>query len=86
MTNTTVCTHSQSGRCLDDATQEQRNAFEAIHRHGYDWALERGLARQDAEDYATLEAAECYTLPNSEWGTHSLKHFPVLAAKYPHVS
>lgn len=48
----TVCRHGHTGFCWDDATSEQRDTFEALHRHAYSWAYD--IADLDGD------VAECY--------------------------
>lgn len=84
MANTT-CQHGNTGFCRDDATPEQRELFDYAHTHAYDWAVERGLAPNDAERYAATSAAHTVDVYPDAY-SHSLDLVADLAAKYPHVN
>lgn len=45
--------HTVDQFCYDQATPVQREAFDFLHRHAYDWASVGGELRRDqAEEYA----------------------------------
>ncbi|ADD40059.1 hypothetical protein [Stackebrandtia nassauensis] len=86
MANTNItCRHGTTGFCWDDATPDQRKLFDYAHTHAYDWAIERGLARDDAERYAGASAAHTVDVYPDAY-SHSLNLVSDLATKYPHVN
>jgi hypothetical protein len=64
-----TCSHGRVGFCHDEATPEQRTAFDESHAFAYSWAIERGkLERDDAEAFAGWYAQRAYDLPIEDWG------------------
>ncbi len=52
------CRHGRTGFCWDDATADERAAFDFAYGHAYTWAEGRG--RDVAEDYAAYYAGAYY--------------------------
>ena len=63
-----MCRHGHTGYCHDEATPEQRQAFNFLHAHAYAWALPYG--RDEAEEYASRFAAQNFDAPDDA-GSHS---------------
>jgi hypothetical protein len=57
-TATVECRHGHTGFCWDDATPEQRAAFDFAYGHAYQWA--EGGDRDVAEEYAAYYAGVYY--------------------------
>jgi hypothetical protein len=73
-----MCQHGHEGYCYDEATHEQREAFDMLHRHAYEWALPAG--RDEAEAYAAAYAAENYAYGIEEATRHSQELYDRLTA------
>jgi hypothetical protein len=54
----TECRHGRTGFCWDDATPDQRGAFDFAYDHAYAWA--KGGGRDIAEGYAAYYAGAYY--------------------------
>jgi hypothetical protein len=68
MSAATICRHGQQGFCWDDATPEQRAAFDFLHAHAYAYAAPGD--RDAAEAYAA-DFAEANYLDPDEAPAHS---------------
>lgn len=65
-----TCSHGTTQAfCWDDATPKQRQAYDAIHRHAYDWAIRyvgyvgHDGGRDQAETYAGYAAGLLFDDP-----------------------
>lgn len=71
MTQPATCSHGREGFCHDDATPEQRTAFDEAHRFAYAWAMSVHVDRDDAEVFAGDYAQASYLWPVEDWSSAS---------------
>lgn len=67
MTQPATCSHGREGFCHDDATPEQRAAFDEAHRLAYAWAIGAGVERDEAEAFAGEYAQREYLWLIEDW-------------------
>jgi len=64
-----LCSHGYAGYCHDDALPVEREAFEALYRHAYDYAAYSQRLQPSAAEHYAAYYASTYFQDCVDWGT-----------------